>query len=185
MIRDQILNEYLVTYSAGMEPAEKKLVKVSFRDEGMPVETERVYYSGTIFGFPPERIDYLIFLIIPVSAGLLWLLSMIKFEKKKVVPSFSVRTSTGRKTVVHTIPVTAKSSAITIGAGGSTDITIAGDPKIAKTEAKIINKNGVFTITSTASPITVNNKPVKTKVLRSGDLIQLGDTGVVFDSGVN
>ena len=184
MIRDQILNEYLVTYSAGMEPAEKKLVKVSFRDEGMQGETERFYYSGTIFGFPPERIDYLIFLIIPVSAGLLWLLSMIKFEKKKVVPSLNVRTSTGRKTVVHTIPVTEKSSAITIGAGASTDITIAGDPKIAKTEAKIINKNGVYTITSTASPITVNNKPVKTKVLRSGDLIQLGDTGVVFDMGV-
>ncbi len=183
LIRDQVLNEYLLTYTAGMVPAEKKLLKVGYQHEAGMEEVQRYYFSGTIFGTPGTKINYLIFLFVPVSIVLLWLLSLVKFQQKKAIPSLSVHTSSGKKTAVHTLPTAAGQTGVTIGTSTAADITIAGDPKIAKTEVKISNKNGVFTIVSTETPVTVNNKPVKTKVLRSGDLIQLGDTSVVFDSG--
>jgi Ca-activated chloride channel family protein len=183
LIRDQILNEYLLTYTAGMVPAEKKLLKVSYQHESGIDQARRYYFSGTIFGTPGKKINYLIFLFVPVSIVLLWLLSFVKFQQKKAIPNLSVHTSSGKKTAVHTLPGTTGHSEVTIGASTAADITIAGDPKISKTEVKISNKNGVFTIKSTENPVTVNNKPVKTKILRSGDLIKLGDTSVVFDSG--
>ena len=183
LIRDQVLNEYLVTYKAGMAPAEKKLLKIIYSNKGETEETARYYFSGTIFGIPGQKINYLIFLFIPVSIFLFWLLSLLKFQQKKEIPSISVHTSSGKKTAVHMLPVATKQSEVTIGGSASSDITIAGDPKITKTEVKITAKNGVYTIQSKTSSVTVNNKPVKTKILRSGDLIKLGDTSIVFDRG--
>ena len=183
LIRDQILNEYLLTYTAGMTPAEKKRLKVTYQHETGTEEARRYYFSGTIFGIPGTKTNYLIFLFVPVSIALLWLLSLVKFQQKKAIPNLSVHTSSGRKTAVHTLPAAAGQAEVTIGASTAADITIAGDPKISKTEVTISNKKGAFTIKSTGNPVTVNNKPVKTKVLRSGDLIQLGDTTVVFDKG--
>jgi VWFA-related protein len=183
LIRDQVLNEYLVTYKAGMVPAEKKLLKIIYTNEEETEETARYYFSGTILGIPGEKINYLIFIFIPFSIILLWLLSNLKFQQKKAIPSLSVHTSSGKKTAVHMLPDLTKKSEVTIGGSASADITIAGDPKITKTEVMITNKNGVYTIQSKKSPVTVNNKPVKTKILRSGDLIKLGDTSVVFDRG--
>ena len=73
---------------------------------------------------------------------------------------------------------------ITIGGSANSDLTIQGDPKVTMVEAKINKKGDAFTIASMGSPITVNNRPIKTKVLRSGDLIKVGDTTIVFDGGV-
>lgn len=184
LIREQILNEYLVTYSAGMAPAEKTPVKVIYRNDEAQDEAERFYFSGTIFGFGQEKINYLIFILIPVSLGLLWVLSLIKFEQKKETPNLTVRTSAGRKTIVHSFPVTSVESEMTIGGSGHSDLTITGDTRIKMNEAKIVQKKGAYTITGVKGPIIVNNKSVRTKVLRSGDLIQVGNTTVVFDKGV-
>jgi Ca-activated chloride channel family protein len=183
LIRDQVLNEYLLTYRAGMIPSEKKLLKIIYTNGGETEEAARYYFTGTLFGIPGKKISYLIFLFIPVSIILLWLLSLIKFQQKSEIPSLSVQTSSGKKTIVHTLHGAAKQSEVTIGASSTADITIAGDPKIAKKELTITGKNGVFTIRSKTNPVTVNNRPVKTKVLRSGDLIKIGDTTVVFDRG--
>ena len=73
---------------------------------------------------------------------------------------------------------------MTIGGSDASDITIAGDPSLSVTEAKIVNKKGVYTVSGVKNPITVNNKPVKTKVLRPGDLIKIGNSTIVFDEGV-
>ena len=184
LIREQILHEYLLIYAAEMRPAEKKIVKVVYSADGVKSEAQRSYFSGTIFGFGQDRLGFLTFLFIPIAAGLLWVLSLIKFEHKKEAPNLTVHTLAGRKTQVHTLPVTKAKSAITIGGSESSDVTISGDPKVKLTEAKITAKDGVYTISSAKAPITINNKSVQTKVLRSGDLIKIGNTQVVFDAGV-
>ena len=52
---------------------------------------------------------------------------------------------------------------------------------MSMTEVKVQNKDGRFIILG--DDIKVNNRTVKNKVLRTGDLIALGDTTIVFDEG--
>jgi Ca-activated chloride channel family protein len=183
LIRQQILQEYLLIYSATMAPAEKKPVRVVYITDGERSEAERFYFSGTIFGMGREKLDWKGFLFIPFSCAILWVLSLCRFEQKKALPSLAVTNSSSRKTQVHELPVTKVKSEITIGGGPSSDVTISSDPKIRETQARISVKGGVYTISS-KSPIKINNRQVTTKVLRSGDLIKMGDTHVVFDTGV-
>ncbi len=184
IIREQILNEYLISFRAGMEPVEKKSVEVIYGEGEDAKRAERFYFSGTIFGFAQERIHFLSFILIPVTFGLVWILSFVKFERKKPDPSLTVFGPSGKKTIVHTLPVTRGRSELTIGGNETADITISGDPKLAVSEAKIVRKDGAYTISGAKIPILVNNKPVKTKLLRPGDLIKIGDSTVVFDEGV-
>jgi hypothetical protein len=184
LIRDQILNEYLLTYSAGMVPSERKPVKIIYQNKDEQSEAERYYFSGTIFGYGQEKINYLIFVLIPVVFVLVWLISLMKFQQKKETPSLTVFKPGGRKTIVHSMPVTRAQSEMTIGGRASSDITIADDPSLKHTEVKIVNKKGVYTLSGGNTQVRVNNKPVKTKALRPGDLIQVGNSTIVFDEGV-
>ncbi len=52
---------------------------------------------------------------------------------------------------------------------------------MAGAEVKIRNEAGRFTISG--EDIRVNNRRVKNKSLRTGDLIEIGDTTIVFDGG--
>jgi VWFA-related protein len=198
LIREQVLNEYLLTYSAAMEPAEKKLVTVRLRNGGS-AGAERFYFAATLFGIPLGRLDYTLFLLVPAALVLLLLLSRIRFVNKGKVPTLSVmpsvktaagptdRAGTASLTRSHpraqTLAIGAQKTRITIGGSERDDLTISGDPKVRQTEAYIERKGGVFTLKAENSPVTVNNRPVKTKVLRSGDVIRVGDTAVVFDEG--
>jgi len=184
LIREQVLNEYLVSFRAGMEPVEKKSVEVLYRGKDGIVSAERYYFSGTIFGFGHERINFWSFLFIPLSGGLVWVLSLVRFEKKKADPSLTVFGPAGKRTIVHTLPVAGRRSGLTIGGDESSDITISGSPTRTVSEAKITGKDGVYTITGVKTPVVVNNKPVSTKVLRPGDLIKIGASTVVFDEGI-
>jgi Ca-activated chloride channel family protein len=196
LIRDQILNEYLLTYSAAMEPAEKKLVTVRFRDEA---EAQRFYFAATLFGIPLADLDYIMFLLVPAALALLFALSRIRFVNKKKVPTLSVmpavKTMAGTAgyggtsirtqslSRAQTLAIEPQKTRITIGGSEEDDLTISGDPKVRRSEAYIERKGGVFTLKAEKSPVTVNNRPVKTKVLKSGDVIRVGDTAVVFDEG--
>ena len=72
---------------------------------------------------------------------------------------------------------------VTIGGSDDDDLTISGDPKVRLTEVDVERKGGVYTLKAEKSPVTVNNRAVKTRVLKSGDVIRVGDTTVVFDEG--
>ncbi|MBN2440783.1 MAG: VWA domain-containing protein [Spirochaetales bacterium] len=184
LIRNQILNEYLITYEAGMAHEEKRRVKVVLTQDGKKQSAERDYYAGTIFGKPQEKLTFWMFLAIPIGLLLLWLLSLLKFKNKKKIPTLDVLTVNGKKTSVKPLTIVDNKDPVTIGGSLDNDLTIIGDEKVVHTEAQIEQADGVFTITSMDEPITVNNKQVKKKVLRSGDLIKVGNTTIVFDKGV-
>ncbi|MBN2532731.1 MAG: VWA domain-containing protein [Spirochaetales bacterium] len=184
LIRNQILNEYLITYEAGMDHEEKRRVKVVFEERGKKQEAERDYYAGTMFGKPQEKLIFWMFAAIPAGLLLLWLLSLLKFKNKKKIPTLDVLTVNGKKTSVKPLTIVDNKKAVTIGGSMDNDLTIKGDEELTLTEAKIEQNNGVFTIASMDEPITVNNKKVTKKVLRSGDLIKVGNTTIVFDEGV-
>jgi Ca-activated chloride channel family protein len=185
LIRDQILNEYLLIYHAGMTPADKKLVSVEYQPERGErlLRSERYYFSDSLFGVPQSTYQWLGLTIIPAVAVLLWILSLMGQEGKRETPMLDVYQGRGRGKRVQTVIMPAKKRSVTIGADNADDVTIAGDRKVAKTKVQIEQKDGTYRVASKGGTVVVNNRTVRTKVLRSGDVIKVGDTTVVFDEG--
>jgi Ca-activated chloride channel family protein len=190
LIRDQILGEYLLTYSAGMIPAQKKLVLMEYSMEdpgekdGGILRAQRHYFSQTIFGVPQVSFQYLIFLSLAAAVLFLWLLWPLQFERKIGSANLSVYRGTGKGRKVQTHLFSPQKKTVTVGASVGDDLTITGDGKVVQTAVKIERKGDTYTIIGSGGQFTVNNRDVRTKVLRSGDLIKLGDTTIVFDAGV-
>jgi len=186
LIRDQILNEYLFVYAAGMIPAEKKLVSVEYTPEsgGTALESERHYFSETVFGFPRSAFPLFPFVAVAAAAIILAILSLVRFERRKEAPSLDVYQGRGRGKKVQTLAISPRKRTITIGADAGDDLTITGDRKVSKTMVQIESRDGSYRVTSSGGAMTVNNRNVQTKVLKSGDIIKVGDTTVVFDAGV-
>lgn len=182
LIRNQVLGEYLLAYRATMYPAQQKQVRVVYSPPGEgggggPAEARRAYFAGTIFGFPWERYRFRALLAVPAALLLLFVLSLVKFEKKKPHPSLQVMTRAGKRGR-ETVPVT---RAVTMGGGAGADITVAG--KIGKTAVTVRREGEKVTLLTEGGAVSVNNREVRKKTLRSGDLIRIGDTTVVFDEG--
>ncbi len=69
-----------------------------------------------------------------------------------------------------------------IGGSPSANLTIAGAPQIQEQHATILfdPKDKSYTIVG-GGDITVNNQPVKTRKLESGDVIDVGGATIVFE----
>jgi Mg-chelatase subunit ChlD len=185
LIRDQILNEYLLVYAAGMRPAEKKLVRVEYTPPAgdRTRASERYYFSETVFGFPREHLPLISFIAVPAAVLVLLILALVKFERRKQTPSLEMYQGKGRGKKVQTLALSPRKRTITIGGGERDDLTITGDRKVSKTMVQIDTRDGSYRLTSSGGPVTVNNRNVQTRMLKSGDVIKVGDTTVVFDAG--
>lgn len=182
-IRAQILAEYVVTYAAGTEPAEYTNLRMEYVNGAARDEGSRPYYSSPLFGLPAEQINWLAFLAIIPAILLLWLLSRLKFEKEAAPASLQVLGVGGRRRRAGPMTIADK-GAVTIGGGSDADLTLTGDTKVTQmVEARIEQREGVFTVVAGDSPVTVNNRPIKTRALKSGDVITVGETTIVFDGG--
>jgi hypothetical protein len=63
------------------------------------------------------------------------------------------------------------------------DLTISGDTKLKNSEIKLFKEGDDYTLMSSQGDIKVNNQAIRAKKLRSGDLITMGNTTIVFDGG--
>jgi Ca-activated chloride channel family protein len=179
----QILNEYLLTYAATMDPADKKYVKIEYNSNRGPIQAVRFYFSSTVFGLPLKSFSLLLLLPFLLALLLLWLLSRIKFEKKKGEANIEVLNPGTARAVTKAFKLS-KGRTI-IGSSKGADMTImSGVTQIKEKHATITfdNKTKKYTIVGDGE-FKVNNKRVKTKVLESGDVINVGGTTIVFDDG--
>jgi Ca-activated chloride channel homolog len=179
----QILNEYLLTYSATMDPADKKYVKIKYDSDNGPIQAIRFYFSSTVFGLPLR--GFSLWLLVPfiLSILLLWLLSMIRFEKKKGAANIEVINPGTARAVTRAF--TLNKGHTIIGSSKGADMTImSGVTRIKEKHATISfdSKKKKYTIAGDGD-FKVNNKRVKTKVLESGDVINVGGKTIVFDDG--
>ena len=125
-------------------------------------------------------------LIIPLllAVALLWLLSKIKFEKKQSAASLEVLNAGSAKASTNFFTLD-KSKKTIIGGDPSADMTLSGGAtRIKEKHATVMfdKKKNNYTIVADGN-LTVNNKPVKTKLLEPGDVINVGGTTIVFDDG--
>jgi len=184
LIREQILDEYLITCRAGMDPASKKTIRVTYTGGGKTLEANREYYSGTIMGHSLRKYPYWIPPVIPVCVFFLWVLSMIRFRYKLSYPTIEVRGISGKKGKAKTIAITRGEKAFTISSSKKADVTISAERGYSRGEVTIQGKNGDYTLYSGGLPVTVNNRAVTRKKLKPGDFIQVGETSMVFDTGI-
>lgn len=184
-IRDRVNNEYFLTYNATMEPADKKYLKIDYTRNNRKLETERFYFTSTIFGLPLKEI--VLFLIIPlIIALLLWLiLFLLKFDKRKKQPGLDLLHKDKAMTRVSSKTVALGTEKTIISGNDSADLTIMGSPTVAGKEATIMydKKTEAYTIVCDGN-ISVNNNPVKKKKLEAGDVINIGGTTLVFDDDI-
>ncbi len=182
-IVNQLIHEYQIVYRAGMEPAEKRFVKVVYTGGKSPVSAVRYYFSSTVFGLPVE--DLLPLLIIPLLLGIILLYLLFKRKNNaEESPSISVLDSGGLK--ANTENLTLNKGHTVIGSADGSDITLSGRTSdIEASHATVLydRKTKGYTLISDAE-VSVNNNSVKQKRLESGDVIRVGDTTLVFDEGM-
>lgn len=182
-IADQIQNEYLITYPATMDPADRKYVKIEYASRRGPIQAVRFYFSSTVFGLPLKGFSFLLLLPFLLALILLWLLSMIRFERKKGAASIEVMNPGQARAVTRAF--TLNKGRTVIGSSPGANMTIAGGVSRIKEKHATITfdtRKKRYTIVGDGD-IKINNKRVKTKVLESGDVINVGGTTIVFDDG--
>ncbi len=181
-IHEQVAAEYRLSYRAGMQPAERKYVKVKVREGGAGAEATRFYFSTTVFGLPLASLSWLLLLPFLLAGLGVWLATRLRLES---------RPGPARLEVLHTRVGSASTRALPLGSaktviGGSAkaDITIVGAPGVQNEHATVLfdPKTRSYTIVG-GGDITVNNRPVKSRRLAAGDVIDVGGATIVFDDG--
>lgn len=181
-IMDQILKEYVISYRATMDPAEKKYVQVRYINNNQQAAATRIYFSSSLFGNPARTLNGLIFFAFVLACLLLWVISRLKFERQHAQPTIEVMDSGPGSP--STKILTLDNEQTIIGSAPDSHMTIAGIPEIESHHATIIydEKKDQYKLVG-ESKLMVNNQFVTTKILESGDLINLNGITVVFDEG--
>ncbi len=182
-IQNRVLSEYLMTYYAGMEPADRKRVTVELKRGGTALTGTRSYFAATLFGKPQDPLAIWIFAFILLALLLLFLLWKLKPQNRKAVASLEVLSVEGHKTRIQPVTIMESQHEVTISGDADADLTISGDTKLKNSEIKLFKEGEDYTLMSSQGDIKVNNQAVKAKKLRSGDLITVGNTTIVFDGG--
>jgi Ca-activated chloride channel homolog len=181
-IHRQVAQEYLVGYRATIDPAEKRYVRVVVSTPAGPAEATRFYFAGTVFGLPLAQLSALLIIPFLIAIALLWLLATLKLERKPGPARLEIlQTRIGHP---MTRAISLGSAKTVIGSSRKADLTIAGAPQMREQHATILKdpKDSSYTIAGPGD-IMVNNQPVTTRRLESGDVIDVGGSTIVFENG--
>ena len=176
----QVAGEYLLTYRATLIPAEKKYVRAHVASSAGEAAVTRFYFASTVFGLPLNRLTLLLVIPFALACLLLWGLTLLRLERKPGPARLEVLQTQVGHPVTRVVPLT--SAKTVIGGGAKADMTIVGAPRIKEQHATIIfdQKDKSYTVVG-AGDILVNNQPVKTRILETGDVIDVGGATIVFD----
>ncbi len=178
-IHTQVAGEYLISYRAGMEPAERTFVRVSL--PGAAAVT-RFYFSSTVFGLPMSRLSLLLMLPLIAALLLFWVLTRLKLERRPGPATLEVLATRVGRAQTRVLPLAGTKTVI--GGSRSANMTITGNPAIKEEHATILYdpKKKSYTVVGTGE-ITVNNRTVRKRVLEAGDVINVAGATIVFDEG--
>jgi Ca-activated chloride channel homolog len=181
-IRDNIRKEALLEYKASMFPGDKRWVRLAKKGSSPragALDSDRYYYSGTVFGSSYEGLGPWLLLLMLLALAFPLVVSLIKFEKPSVSANLALlyAPGAGRGTKVFAV-----GNRTVIGSDATADITLAGNTRLEKSPVTIVKDSatGRFTLVSDEA-ITVNNRNVSRKTLEPGDVINFNGTIAVFD----
>lgn len=180
-IRDQVLREYRLSYRAAMIPSERRVVKARYIGGAEPIEAQRTYFAGTLFGLPSQ--PHPAWLIISALAAVIGLavLSRISFVNKNTSANLEIMDGNSSRTQV--MPLTQNKTVI--GSSTDDDVTLINAPNARPSQATVIfnPKDKSYTLES-ETPVKVNNQKTTNRKLESGDVINVGGSMVVFDDAM-
>lgn len=181
-IMDQIRREYIVTYRANMEAAEKKHVKVVYTGSQNTGTSQRFYFSSTVFGVPQKEYNPWMVIAFVLSLAALWGLSRMDFDQQRSQPTIEVLDKGNEDVSTRILYLNGEQTVI----GGSidADLTIAGHDSVKNNHATVVfdRRSQRYKLTGKGK-LHVNNRPITTKILEPGDLINIDGVTMVFDSG--
>jgi Ca-activated chloride channel family protein len=179
-IHRQVAGEYLLTYRATLIPAEKKYVRAGISAPGGNASVTRFYFASTVFGLPLNRLTLLLVIPFVLACVLLWGLTLLRLERKPGPARLEVLQTQVGHPVTRVVQLTTAKTVI--GGSAKADLTIVGAPQVKEQHATILfdQKTGSYTVVGTGD-IKVNNQPVKTRTLETGDVIDVGGAMIVFD----
>ncbi len=174
-IRAGVLAEYTADYRASMLPGDKRFVRVG--------DSIRYYFTGNVFGSASAAPAF--WQLIPILLGLAVWIFFILYRLEKPVTGAGIQLLNavpGTKTKMFSLG----DNRTVIGGDETADITIAGNPGMKSSAVTILfDKEKESWTLQADQDLTVNNRPVKTKKLESGDVINVAGTVVVFDKPEN
>lgn len=182
-IRANVLSELAVEYTPSMQKGERRYVQLSWTGQnGAEVSATRWYYTSSLLGWTdrPPAWFLLCFVLVPLAFWLFLLFFKLERETSRAGISLLYgATGTATRAFALDAPRTV------IGGGANADITLSGNPSLAAGHATILfdQKTGEYTVVAD-SPVTVNNRPVKSRKLEAGDVINMAGTVVVFDDNL-
>jgi Ca-activated chloride channel family protein len=181
-IRNRVLREYLLSYTATMIPADRKYVRVELSRAGAaPAWDTRYYYSSVIFGLPLANLSWLLFIPFTLALAMWFILTRLKYEHASTRAMLEVIQPGEGKPSARTIPLGTKKTVI--GGSPKADLTIVGSPTIRQEHATVVYDEGSDTYTVVGEgEIKVNNRNVQSRTLEPGDVINVGGTTIVFDT---
>lgn len=181
-ILNQIINEYFVTYEAGMKPSDKTWVKAELKSASSNYTSSRYYFSGLLMGETRNTFPAWILLFSLAGGVIVIFLRKVKFEHPAALPSIEILEDNGARTSSQTIYLSEDKTFI--GSSEDDDLTIAGKGQISSHHAQIDYQPDLdqFTII-TDGEVKVNNNSVAKKVLTAGDVIEIDGVTMVFDPG--
>jgi Ca-activated chloride channel family protein len=179
-IHRQVAGEYLLTYRATLIPAEKKYVRASIAAPAGEASVTRFYFASTVFGLPLNGLTLALLIPFVLACLLLWGLTLLRLERKPGPAQLEVLQTQVGHPVTRVVPLTTAKTVI--GGSAKADLTIVGAPQVKEQHATILfdQKSKSYTVVGTGD-IKVNNQPVKTRTLESGDVIDVGGAMIVFD----
>jgi Ca-activated chloride channel family protein len=177
-IRESVMNEYRITYRAGVYSSNRVFVKIA----SSPIESKaRYYYNSALFGQPGGMALIFLVLILLAAVGLWLLLTKIRLERVNASPHIELIGAGGLRNRVLEL----NDGKTIIGTSESHDMTIAGKKGASEKEAATIiydEKKQAFTLVAGEGESTmVNNQEVSQKELKAGDVIKVGDSLIIFD----
>jgi Ca-activated chloride channel homolog len=177
-IRQEVMDEYKVSYQAGVYNSPKVFVKIA----SPSIESEaRYYYNSALFG-ESGNLPLLVLLLFLLMAVALWIvLTKIRLERVNNAPHLELIGPGGLRNRVLDLD----EGKTVIGTSDNHDMTIAGKGAPSEKESATIiydeDKKAFTLVAGEGESTMVNNREVSRKDLQAGDVIKVGDNLIIFD----
>ncbi|HUX21030.1 MAG TPA: VWA domain-containing protein [Spirochaetia bacterium] len=187
-IRGRIRGDYRLTYVPRMLPGERREVRVVYHGAAGTSDASQYYLPGPVFAPPASSVSllYLIPLIVSICGGVVVMRMRLLDRRTGASLEFigprgtrllslgdgpvEIGTGSDRREAIHGQGDGGDEATVRVTARRRGAVIIAKD-----------NGTGSYLITSD-EPITVNNRTGRQRLLRSGDVLRIGDESVVFDN---
>ncbi len=186
-----VRGEYRLSFSPRMTPGSYRKLRVEYRGRNGTISAEQQYRVGNLFAVPGGKWNPVILLPLVLTLLLLVISRRVRIRSTRRGPTLevlgAVRSSmfsleTGTTSMLFD---SNHATVVPSGSGGSVDRTV----RLDRGEAAQVTGSVAFTVDESSRSCTVesettvlvNNRRVRRRALRAGDVLRIGETTVIFD----